>query len=449
MSKKVYTRPSLVKQVVGVMNKFGNSRTQNYKDTIDGVLISDMIEEFGSPLFVFSEGKLRSQYRAAYQAFSTRYPAVQFSWSYKTNYLGAICSVFHQEGEIAEVVSGFEYEKACSLGVEPNKIIFNGPWKNDDELRRAFAEGAIVNIDNFNELHRAEDIAKELGKTVSVGIRLNMDTGTHPRWSKFGFNFESNQAYEAASRICRSEWLELNGLHSHIGTFMLDTNAYGLQVKKMVNFMLHVERNLSCTIEYIDIGGGFPSQSRLKGIYLPPEVSVPSIEEYAETISTALENTLPSGRYPTLYLESGRHMVDEAGSLITSIIAQKQLPHGQIGYFVDAGVNYLYTGTWYNFTILPAKMVGGIPEACTLYGPLCMNIDVVAESVYLPPLPVGTPLVIGPVGAYNVTQWMQFITYRPAVVMVMEDGTVELIRRSEKLEDVTGPERVPETLQIF
>ncbi len=446
--KKRYIRPTIVKQVVGVMNKFGNVSMRNIKEDIDGAAITDMVEQYGSPLFVFSEKQLRNQYRRAYQAFSTRYPNVQFSWSYKTNYLGAICSVFHQEGEIAEVVSGFEYQKARQLGMRGDQIIFNGPWKNDDELKLAFEENAIVNLDNFNELHRAEKIAKALGKKVGVGIRLNMDTGTYPRWSKFGFNLETSQAADAAARIARSEWLELKGIHSHIGTFMLDPNAYVLQVQKMVNFMLHMENEHEIELEYIDIGGGFPSKSRLKGIYLPPEVSVPEIDAYAEAICNTLTAVLPAGRTPKLYLETGRHMVDEAGSLVSSVIGQKQLPDGNSGYFLDAGVNMLYTGSWYNFNIAPAVDTGGVPEACTLFGPLCMNIDVVADSAYLPPLPMNTPLVMWPVGAYNVTQWMQFITYRPAVVMVMEDGSTELIRRKEVLEDVTGPEIVPEKVRV-
>lgn len=430
------------------MNKFGNSAVRNIKEDIDGAPVPGLIEEYGSPLFVFSEKQLRTQYRALNQAFSTRYPNVQFSWSYKTNYLGAICSVLHQEGEIAEVVSGFEYQKARSLGISGDNIIFNGPYKSDEELKVAFEEGAMVHIDNFNELHRAEKVAESIGKKYSVGIRLNMDTGSYPRWSKFGFNLESPQAKEAAARIGRSEWLELTGIHSHIGTFMLDSNAYAVQIKKMVNFMLHIEMETGCTIEYLDIGGGFPSKSRLKGIYLPPEVAVPEIDAYAESVCDTLTEVLPAGRYPKLYLETGRHVVDESGSLLTSVIAQKQLPDGNSGYFLDAGVNMLYTGTWYNYNITPAVDLGGVPEACTLYGPLCMNIDVVAESAYLPPMPVGTPLVMAPVGAYNVTQWMQFITFRPAVVMVMEDGTTELIRRKEVLEDVTGPEIVPEQLKL-
>ena len=78
-----------------------------------------------------------------------------------------------------------------------------------------------------------------------------------------------------------------------------------------------------------------------------------------------------------------------------------------------------------------------------------MNIDVVVESAFLPPLPRGTRLILSPMGAYNVTQWMQFIRYRPAVAMIMEDGSTEEIRREENLDDVIGPERIPEKLKNF
>ena len=86
-------------------------------------------------------------------------------------------------------------------------------------------------------------------------------------------------------------------------------------------------------------------------------------------------------------------------------------------------------------------------ENYTLYGPLCMNIDVVSQAVSLPDLPIGSQLVLNPMGAYNVTQWMQFITYRPACVMIMLDGTTEIIREREVLKDVMSCEKIPEKLQ--
>jgi diaminopimelate decarboxylase len=150
-----------------------------------------------------------------------------------------------------------------------------------------------------------------------------------------------------------------------------------------------------------------------------------------------------------VYLETGRAIVDEAGWLISTVDAIKRLPDGTKSYIIDAGVNLLYTSAWYNYKVEIDREVQGAYENSVIYGPLCMNIDVVVESAFLPPLPRGTRIILSPMGAYNVTQWMQFIRYRPAVVMIMEDGKVEQIRRPENLQDIVGPESVPEKLKKF
>jgi diaminopimelate decarboxylase len=445
--KKEYVKPFIRKQTAGANNKFGAAYDKGFRESIEGVAIADLVERFGSPLFVLSERTIRDRYRELLAAFSNRYPKVQFSWSYKTNYLDAVCAILHQEGEIAEVVSEFEYAKARRLGVPGKKIIYNGPYKPDAPLKQAFVDDALVNIDNFDELFRAEAMAKAIGKRVAVGMRLNFDTGIYPQWSRFGFNYEDGTAYNAAKRIARSEHLSLRGLHTHIGTFILDPRAYTAATRKIVLFMRKVEKELTCVIEYIDLGGGFPSRNRLKGTYLPPEVSIPPLHEYAQAITDTLLEELSPSEYPTLFLETGRAIVDEAGMLITTVDAMKRLPDGTKSYIIDAGINLLYTAAWYNFKVELDRPVQGAYENAVVYGPLCMNIDVVLDSVQLPPLTPGTRLILSPMGAYNMTQWMQFIRYRPAIVMIMDDGTPEVVRRAETLEDIVGPERVPEKLK--
>ncbi len=449
MGKKEYIKPWIKKHVSGTMNKFGAVYNRTYRDEIEGVMVNQLCETYGSPLFVMSEKTMRRQYRNIYKEFSNRYPKVKFSWSYKTNYLDAVCSVFHQEGQLAEVVSEFEYQKARRLGVPGDKIIFNGPFKPDQALKTAFEEGAIVNLDGFDELFRAEAIAQSMGRTINVGIRLNMDTGIYPQWSRFGFNLENGSAYDAAKRISMSEHLALTGLHSHIGTFILDPKAYGGQVRKMVDFMRTLKTQFNMTIDFLDLGGGFPSKNKLKGTYLPPEISIPPIHEYIESITSELLSCLTPKEYPLVYMETGRAMVDEAGYLITTVEGVKRMPDGLKSYIVDAGVNVLYTSTWYNYNVELDRPVQGNHENSVVYGPLCMNIDVVLENVALPPLSRGTRLILSPMGAYNTTQWMQFIRYRPAVVMIMNDGSTEVIRRAEQLEDVVGAESVPKSLRTF
>ncbi|WP_457597978.1 alanine racemase [Hydrogenimonas sp.] len=446
--RKPYEKPTIIR-IESSMSKAGvPTPKQRVRQTIGGVKVDELVERFGSPLFVFDEADIRRRYRRAFDAFSSRYPNVQFGWSYKTNYLKAVCAVFHSEGAIAEVVSEFEYEKARELGIEGRDIIFNGPYKPYDALLRAAKEEAKIHIDTFDEINDLERVADELGRQIPVAIRLNMDTGIYPQWSRFGFNIESGQAMDAVKRIKAGGKLILTGLHAHIGTFMLDANAYKVETAKMVQLMNAIEEQVGFTIDYIDVGGGFASKNHLRGIYQPPEVVVPSIDDYAEAITSALYENIKGSSYPKLYLETGRHLIDEAGYLITSVVASKTLPDSRRSYIVDAGVNLLYTYFWYKFNIELAREVGGISEPAMINGPLCMNIDVIDESILLPRLRRGDKLIISPVGAYNVTQWMQFIRYRPRVLMVMADGSVEIIREQEDLSDIERREILPDRLKL-
>lgn len=447
--KKEYIKPYIKRQSAGVMNKFGVTYNKGHREDIEGIPVGRFTDEFGSPVFVLSEKVIRERYRKIYSYFSSKYPKAKMSWSYKTNYLGAVCSILHQEGETAEVVSDFEYEKARSLGVPGNRIIYNGPYKPLESLMTAFTDGAMVNLDNFDEIIKAEEAAKKVGKKVPVGIRVNMDTGVYPQWSRFGFPIENNGAFNAVKRISHSEHLHLEGIHCHIGTFMMDPNAYKEAVKKVVQLMRKIEKEFQISISYLDFGGGFPSNNKLKGTYLPPEVAVQPVENFIDAVADTLLDELAPDEYPDVYLETGRAIVDEAGWLISTVDAVKRLPDGTKSYIIDAGVNLLYTSAWYNYKVEIDRELHGAYENSILYGPLCMNIDVVVESAFLPPLPKGTRIILSPMGAYNVTQWMQFIRYRPAVAMIMEDGKIEQIRRAEKLEDITGPEFVPEKLRKF
>ena len=452
MNANDWEAPSIRPLEFNRLNKFGQRRMHlEVQDTIDGVAVETLIERFGSPLFVTSEERLRANVRRLRQAFVSRGVDPIHGWSYKTNYNAAVCSVLHQEGSWAEVVSRFEYEKARRLGVPGERILFNGPHKPRAILERALAEGAHLHVDHFDELTTIEDIARRSGSPAAVALRLNFDTGFTEPWSRFGFNLESGQAREAIARVKASPHLTLAGLHNHIGTFILDPRAYGAQVKTLCDLMQEVEADGQTHLAYLDIGGGLPSRNALQGTYLPPEQAVPDLEEYAEAICSAfLAGTayrLGQGEErPRLILESGRAVVDDAQVLIASVVGRKELPDGTPAVILDAGVNLLFTAFWYNHQVRPTSPARGEPRASVLYGPLCMNIDVVRSSVQLPPLAPADRLVISPVGAYNNTQWLQFIEYRPAVVMVHADRAVSVIRSAEDLDTLCAHEHLPDRL---
>jgi len=450
MKKLVYESPSIQKMNTGLMNKFGTRSEYEPVKQIDGVSVHTMMAQYGSPLFVLSERTIRNNYQHAVRAFSTRYPKVQFAWSYKTNYLNSVCRIFHQEGSWAEVVSGFEYRKALGNGVPGNKIIFNGPEKTNEELEMAVTNGSLIHIDHFDELFQLIELSDKLKKKPRVAIRVNMDTGVYPMWDRFGFNYENGQALNALTKIMESGKMELTGLHCHIGTFMLATNAYATAVKKLGDLAWKCKTQLNTPIQYIDLGGGFPSSNTLRGSFLPGTDSVPSVDEFAEAITTNLLG-LGFGKeeLPLLVLESGRVLIDDAGYLLSTVLANKRLSDGRRATILDAGVNLLFTSFWYDHKITPAQDFTQHTEDMALYGPLCMNIDVVRQSINLPLLNRGDKVVVHKVGAYNMTQWMQFIQMRPNVVLIDEQGKTHVIREAETLQYMEQPEKVPEHLQTI
>lgn len=434
---------------------------------IDGVEVAQLIQEFGSPLFVFSEQDMRAKAHRAKEAFASRYKKISFAWSYKTNYLNAVCQIFHGEGWLAEVVSDFEYEKARKLGIPGKDIVFNGPHKPVASLERAMSEGALVQIDNWDELNLVEKLAEKYKKPVQVGIRVWLDAGIRPIWTKFGFALANGEAARAASRVVRNQKLVLHTIHTHIGTYILAPEAYRVAAQKLAALREQVFLEEDHLVPCLNLGGGFPSNSLLHGMVRPADLVIRPVEEYADAITSVL-NKLPEKKRPLLRMELGRHLVDEAGYLLATVVALKghdrptpasadlsaraakewQLlqEDSKRGLVVDVGVNLLYTAAWFEIGVWPSRLVNTLATPTRLYGDLCMAIDVIRETVDLPVLDVGDILILHPVGAYNLAQSMQFIDYRPAVVLIGEGGTPELIRRRERLEDINGPELLPARL---
>ena len=448
MEKVRYERPIIQKMNTGLMNKFGTRTEYEPVTHIESVSVKSLINDYGSPLFVISEKKIRRNFQNAARIFKTRYPKVQFAWSYKTNYMNSVCQIFHQEGSWAEVVSGFEYEKALGNGVPGNKIIFNGPIKTDAELIKAVQKGSLIHIDHYDELYTLIRLSEEQNIKPRVAIRVNMDIGIYPKWDRFGFNFENGQAWNAITRIINSDNLELVGLHCHIGTFMLSPQAYTSATKCLCELAWSIKEKYNKTIQYLDLGGGFPSTNTLKGAYLPGSDTVPSIDQFADAITDVILGFgFKQEDLPLLVLETGRALIDDAGFLLGTVLATKRLSDGRRATILDFGINSLFTSFWYDHKVSPAQTFGDYTEEMVLYGPLCMNIDVIRESVTMPPLEKGNHLVVHKVGAYNMTQWMQFITLRPNIVLIDNENNTHVIRKAESLEYMESLEFVPNHLK--
>lgn len=415
--------------------------------------VKALLREFGSPLYILSEKVLRAQYRSFRDTFAAPGVDTVVAYSYKTNYLPAVCSILHQEGAWAEVVSGMEYDLARSLGVPGAKIIFNGPYKRPEELARAIKEKALINVDNFDELDLLFSVAENLGIEARMGLRINFQYGRQS-WTKFGMNADNGEALEALHRIKKAgRWLRFEALHNHSGTFQVDPDIYSRAAQVLIAIAKSA-RALGLTPGIADFGGGYPSNNRLKPAFDVPGGSGSSgqfLAPFAEAIVGPLSKARKGfGERPTLVLEPGRALVDTAFRLACTVVARKNIAGQGEAVIVDAGVNLVPTAYWYDHGInatsnneLQATLAA---KPVAVFGPLCMQVDVLRERAVLPNMSLGSPLIVSNVGAYCITQSMQFIQPRPAVVMVGSQG-VEVIRRRETRSDIFGMDSIPPRLR--
>lgn len=440
--KPRYERPVLMKHEVGAANKFGAQPALRVYNRFENVPIADLVAQYGSPLVLFSERVLRERYRELRDQMAARVPRFTIAWSYKTNYLGAICRVLHQEGAWAEVVSAMELRMALRLGMPGRQVIFNGPAKSEADLELAFTNGTHVHLDHLDELALAESVAERLGVTPTVGLRVNISDLPVPSWDRFGFNLENGNARDAARRIARRGRLELRTLHAHVGTFVQEPEAYRLAAKALATLSQSLRED-GVQIDTLDLGGGFASKNTLHAQYLPGEQASPSFTKYVERIAAGLEEAYGSAEWPRIVLETGRAIVDDAGVIVSTVMGNKRLTDGRRAVVLDAGVNILPTAYWYKHDVYPAQDVRGTAEPTVFVGPLCMAIDVVRDRILFPTLRAGDRVVIARTGAYNVTQWMQFIAARPNVVLVSPGGAHGVIRRAETMDTLVQQEEMP------
>ncbi|MBM3390609.1 MAG: diaminopimelate decarboxylase [Betaproteobacteria bacterium] len=413
--------------------------------------VKALLAEFGSPLYVVSEKTLRSVFRTFRDTFTAPGIDTVVAYSYKTNYLPAVCAILHQEGAWAEVVSGMEYDLACSLGVPGEQIIFNGPYKRADELARAVADGALINVDNFDELDLLIAVAGNLKKTARMGLRINFQHGRQS-WTKFGFNADSGDASEALQRVKKAgRKFRLEALHNHSGTFQINPDIYA-RAAQVLSSVAKRARDMGLAPNIVDFGGGYPSSNRLKPAFEPVGgvAAGQHLAPFAEAIIGGIGKARKVfGERPMVVLEPGRAVVDAAMKLACTVVSRKSIPGQGDAVIVDAGVNLLPTAYWYDHgvdAVAGSDMdaaLGSKPVA--VFGPLCMQIDVLRERAVLPPMSLGSPLLVSNVGAYCLTQSMQFIQPRPAVVLVGPKGP-ELIRRRETREDIFSLDKVPPRL---
>lgn len=407
--------------------------------SINNLKIDELTQQYGSPLFIVSADKIKNNLENFNLAFSSKYPKVIVAYSYKVNYLPEVLKVIHNQGTWAEVASGFEYQIARRIDVPGNLIVFNGPFKTKEELAQAVNDGALINVDHFDEIKQLEEISSALGKKIDIGIRLNMEVGIDQLPDRFGFNIESGEALQIVRRCYEKALLNIKGLHVHLTSYIIeketegnipakgikliwpkDHQAYRKASEKVVNFSNEIREKYGLQIQYLDMGGGFPQ--------------VDSINPYVDAIVDPIKHVFKESDFPTLILEPGRAIVGDTADVITTVVTTKKLSNGQRAVVVDAGINLLPTSFWKFQDIGYFNRANNDLEETIVYGPLCLQTDIIAKTE-LPKLASGDKLLVKNVGAYNIPQSSTFIYSQPTVVMI--DGIdTKVIKKREDIEDI-------------
>jgi len=390
----------------------------------------------GTPFYLYSTATLTQHFKAVDQAFAGIPHLTCFAVKSCSNL--AILKLFGGLGGGADIVSGGELFRALRAGLDPQKIVYSGVGKTEEELRYALTSGILMfNVESVQELQKLQEVAAELELTAPVALRVNpdVDPKTHAYIStglaknKFGIPIEqADEIYLAANGMAN---IAVIGVSCHIGSQLTSVAPFTESIHKVIGFI----KNLAAAgirIKYLDMGGGL-------GIQYENE-EPPQPEEYAAALKESLKE-LPGC---TLIIEPGRVIVGNAGILVTKVLYTKRGAKKFI--IVDAGMNDLARPSLYNayHEILPVQEAGDELEEADIVGPICETGDFFAKGRLAPVCEQGDLLAVMSAGAYGFSMSSNYNS-RPRVAEVLVNNKeFNVIRKRETLADLVKGEAIPE-----
>jgi diaminopimelate decarboxylase len=398
----------------------------------DGVPVREAAERFGTPLFLYSRAAVEDSWRAYEDAFAP--VPHQICYAVKANGNGAILRLLAGLGAGADIVSGGEMRAALRAGFPPERIVFAGVGKTDEELALGLDRGiGEFNAESEDEIVRIARAAVARGSVARVSLRVNpdIDPQTHPYVStglgeaKFGVPIS-----EAGSILRRSgdlDGIRIVGLQCHLGSQITDLEPLAAAARDLAGLSREL-LDEGFDLETIDLGGGLGVDYE-GGTGADP--------------SALAERVLPAvaGLPLTLVLEPGRSLVAEAGALLTRVLYVKE-NRGRRFVIVDAGMNDLLRPALYQafHRVEPATSRGGPLSEVDVVGPVCETGDFLARGRPMERPTPGDLLVVRDTGAYGFAMSSRYnMRPRPAEALV-EGGEVRLIRRRETFDDLVDTE---------
>lgn len=383
---------------------------------LEDVPLEAIAGRIGTPTYVYSAGGMRRRAQALLDAFAGQ--RCLACYAVKANHHLAVIRLFAGLGLGADTVSQGEIERALAAGVPPERIVFAGVAKTDDELRFALALGIRqINVESVDELRRIAAIAAELGTRAPIAFRVNPDVaaGGHSKIStgkkgdKFGIPWDDALAVYREAAGLRA--VEPVGLHLHIGSQITDLAPFELAFTRAVHLVQAI-RGLGVKLARLDLGGGLGVRYR--------DEPVVAVADYA-----ALVGRLTRGLDCEILLEPGRSLVAEAGVLLARTIYEK-VAGGRRFAILDTGMNVLMRpalyDAWHEILPVGAPARDAAAVATDVVGPICESTDMLARGRPLPPLAPGDLVAFATAGAYGAVMASGYNT-RPSAAEVLVDGS--------------------------
>ena len=403
----------------------------------EDVNLNDLAEKVGTPFYVYSAATLRRHVRVVREAFEG-IPTLM-AYAMKANSNQAVLTLMAHEGCGADVVSGGELQRALAAGIPAEKIVFSGVAKTVAEMRQGLTAGIkCFNVESEPELERLSMIARDMGLTARVSVRVNpdVDARTHAKIStgksenKFGIPYK--RAREVYQRIAELPNIVAVGVDMHIGSQITDLepfgNAFGLMAE-----LVQALRADGHDIHHVDVGGGL-------GIpYHHDQEAPPHPEAYAAVVRDKV------GQLGcTLVIEPGRLLVGNAGVLITRVEYVKEGSSNFI--IVDAAMNDLIRPTLYeaHHDVELVNQSNLPPITGDIVGPVCETGDYLAKGRTIPGVREGDLLSIMSAGAYGAVMASNYNS-RPLIPEVLVDGPRwHVIRPRKSIEELLALDSVPD-----
>jgi len=416
------------------MNAFQYRKGELY---CEGVPLGRLAGEFGTPLYVYSQGHITGQYDGLHKALRGLDHLICFAVKANSN-LGVLRALA-QAGTGFDIVSGGELYRVVQAGGDPKRCVFSGVGKTHDEIEYALKLGIYMfNVESEPELRRISQVARRMGRWAPIAIRVNpgvdpdthdyISTGKHE--SKFGISLrDALSVYREAAVLAG---IEIRGVQMHIGSQITRTAPFVLAIRKIAPLIERVREIAPRTLQCFDMGGGLGIRYRAE--------HPPTAAEFARAVVPRVK-----ALGLRILLEPGRFIVGNGGVLVTRVVHVKQTPVKRF-VIVDAAMNDLIRPSLYEsyHKIRPVAAKDARRRiTADVVGPVCESGDFLAQARRLAAVEEGALLAVMSAGAYGMAMASNY-NARPRPAEVMVNGSrYELVRRRESVKDLISGETVP------